>query len=63
MGSVAALADAHRRRYGQLRAELAHLMAQSVRDMPRIHQLVDELERVQLQFKRDQGLEGNNPNE
>lgn len=38
-------------------------MAQSVRDMPRIDHLVDELEQVQLQLKAASGLEGNNPNE
>lgn len=52
-----------RRRYDRLRAELERLMAQPVRDLPRIHHLVDELERVQLQLKAAMGLQGNNPNE
>lgn len=51
------------RRYHALRAELQSLMAQSVRDLPRIDQLVDALEQVQLQLKAAQGLQGNNPNE
>ena len=38
-------------------------MAQPERDLPRIHHLVDELERVQLQFKQVLGIPGNNPNE
>ena len=52
-----------RRRYEALRAELEALMAQPVRDLPRIDHLVDALEQLQLQFKAAQGLEGNNPNE
>ncbi len=63
LGSSPSLAEAHRRRYAQLRAELEHLMAQAARDLPRVDGLVDELEQVQLQCKRDQGLQGNNPNE
>jgi len=63
LGFSVPLADAHRRRYAQLRAELEHQMAQAARDMPRIDHLVDELEQVQLQCKMDQGLQGNNPNE
>lgn len=61
--SHAADAERLRQRYSQLRAELETLMAQSVRDMPRIHHLVDELEQVQLQLKSALGIEGNNPNE
>lgn len=49
--------------YGQLREELETLMAQSEKDMPRIHHLVDELELVQLQLKTEMGILGNNPNE
>ncbi len=52
-----------RRRYEALRAELEALMAQPVRELPRIDHLVDALEQLQLQFKAAQGLEGNNPNE
>ncbi len=61
----AATADAAglRRRYDQLRAELEAQMAQPVRDLPRIDHLVDELERVQLQYKLVLGIPGNNPNE
>lgn len=47
--------------YVQLRAELEVLMAQPVKDMPRIDQLVDALERAQLEVKSEMGLEGNNP--
>lgn len=37
-------------------------MGQPVRDLRCIGDLVDELERVQLQIKAMQGIEGNNPN-
>lgn len=50
-------------RYERLRAELESLMAQPVKDMPRIDHLVDELERVQLEIKTEMGILGNNPNE
>lgn len=52
-----------RLRYDRMRAELEALMAQPVRDKPRIHHLVDQLERVQLQLKAALGIPGNNPNE
>ena len=59
----AADAERLRQRYSELRAELETCMARPVRNMPRIHHLVDELEQVQLQLKAVLGIEGNNPNE
>ena len=55
--------QALQQRYDALRGEIEALMAQPVRDLARIHHLVDELERVQLQFKQSLGILGNNPNE
>ena len=46
-----------------MRAELEALMAQPVKDMPRIDHLVDALERTQLEIKTEMGIHGNNPNE
>ncbi len=54
-------AQALRSQYAVLRAELEALMAQPQRDKPRIHHLVDELERVQLRLKAVRGIIGNNP--
>jgi hypothetical protein len=49
--------------YQRLRAQLQALQAQAVKDYPRIDQLIDELERLQLAIKERHGLKGNNPNE
>jgi len=49
--------------YTRLRAELEALMAQPVKDFPRIDQIVDQLEQVQLAIKEEHGVKGNNPNE
>ena len=49
--------------YIRLRAELEALMAQPVKDFPRIDQIVDQLEQVQLAIKEEHGVKGNNPNE
>lgn len=51
-----------RSHYAALRAHMQALMGQPVRDLRCIGDLVDELERVQLQIKAMQGIEGNNPN-
>ncbi|MDB5885664.1 MAG: hypothetical protein JWR74_1835 [Polaromonas sp.] len=49
--------------YGHLRDELARLLTEPVKNFPRIDELVDQLERVQLAFKQQHGIKGNNPNE
>lgn len=49
--------------YGRLRAELEGLLAAPVKDYLRIDQLVEQLEHLQLAFKAEQGIKGNNPNE
>ncbi|MBT9475563.1 hypothetical protein [Polaromonas sp.] len=49
--------------YQRLRAQLQALQAQAVKDYPRIDQLIDALERLQLAIKERHGLKGNNPNE
>ena len=49
--------------YDRMRAELELLLAQPVKDMPRIDWLVDQLERLQLAIKGEYGIRGNNPNE
>lgn len=49
--------------YARLRAQLEALQAQAVKDYPRIDQLIDALERLQLAIKERHGLKGNNPNE
>ncbi len=59
----AAQAERLRQRHAQMRAELEALMASPVRDLPRIDQLVDQLEQVQLQLKAALGIAGNNPHE
>jgi hypothetical protein len=50
-------------RYAHMRAELEALMAQPIKDMPRIDHLVDALERTQLEIKTEMGITGNNPND
>ncbi|MFZ3139821.1 hypothetical protein [Polaromonas sp.] len=52
-----------RAEYGQLREELERLLTEPIKDFPRIDDLVDRLERVQLAFKEQHGIKGNNPNE
>ena len=49
--------------YERLREELERLMSEPVKDFPRIDQLVDDLELLQLAIKETQGVKGNNPNE
>ncbi|MDB5744281.1 MAG: hypothetical protein JWR68_2596 [Polaromonas sp.] len=49
--------------YDQLREELQRLMTEPIKDFPRIDALVDQLERTQLAFKGQHGIQGNNPNE
>jgi len=49
--------------YAQLRDELEHLLTNPVKDFQRIDALVDRLELVQLAFKEQHGIKGNNPNE
>jgi hypothetical protein len=46
-----------------MREQLEALQAQAVKDYPRIDQLIDALERLQLAIKERHGLKGNNPNE
>ncbi|WP_457282140.1 hypothetical protein [Polaromonas sp. P5_D5] len=49
--------------YVGLRAQLEALEAAPVKDFPRMDQLIDELEKIQLAIKAEHGLKGNNPNE
>lgn len=49
--------------YQHLRAELERLLTDPVKDFPEIDKLVDQLEKVQLAFKEQHGIKGNNPNE
>lgn len=49
--------------YDHLREELERLMTEPIKDFPRIDQLVDQLERIQLEIKGEHGIKGNNPNE
>ena len=49
--------------YGHLREEMERLMAEPVQDLPRIDWIIEALERLQLKFKAEQGIQGNNPNE
>jgi len=46
-----------------MRQELQQLLSEPVKNYPRIDELVDELERLQLIFKQQHGIKGNNPNE
>jgi len=50
-------------RYQLMRQELQQLLSEPVKNYPRIDELVDELERLQLIFKQQHGIKGNNPNE
>ncbi len=47
--------------YARLRAQLEVLQGAPVKDLPRIDQLIDELEQIQLAIKAEHGLKGNNP--
>ena len=49
--------------YAQLREKLERLMASPVKDLPAIDELVNRLEMLQLAFKGEHGIKGNNPNE
>ena len=49
--------------YAGLREELERLLTDPVKDFEKIDALVDQLERVQLAFKAQHGVMGNNPNE
>jgi len=49
--------------YARLREELERLLTEPAKDFVRIDALVDELELVQLAFKDQHGIKGNNPNE
>lgn len=49
--------------YSRLRAQLEALLAAPEKDLPKVSQLVDELEKVQLAIKAEHGIKGNNPNE
>ena len=49
--------------YSRLRAELEHLLTEPEKDLVRVDMLVDRLEKVQLAFKGQHGIKGNNPNE
>ena len=47
--------------YAHLRAQLQALQAGPVKDYAKIDQLVDELEKIQLDIKAQHGIQGNNP--
>jgi len=49
--------------YSHLRAELERLLTEPEKDLVRVDMLVDQLEKVQLAFKGQHGIKGNNPNE
>lgn len=49
--------------YARLRKELERLLIIPVKDFQKIDALVDQLEQVQLAFKAQHGVKGNNPNE
>jgi hypothetical protein len=49
--------------YVRLRAQLEVLQEAPVKDFPRIDQLIDQLEKIQLAIKAEHSLNGNNPNE
>ncbi|CDS53858.1 hypothetical protein [Polaromonas sp. CG9_12] len=49
--------------YAHLREELERLLTQPEKDFQRIDALVDQLELVQLAYKEQHGIKGNNPNE
>jgi len=47
--------------YARMRAQLQALQAEPVKDLAKIDQLIDELERLQLAIKAEHGIKGNNP--
>ena len=49
--------------YEKSREELERLMAEPIKDFPRIDYLIDQLEMLQLAIKGQHGIKGNNPNE
>ena len=49
--------------YAHMREELERLLTEPEKNFQRIDALVDELELVQLAFKEQHGIKGNNPNE
>ena len=49
--------------YARMREELERLLTEPDKDFQRIDALVDQLELVQLAFKEQHGIKGNNPNE
>lgn len=49
--------------YRRLRGELERLLAEPEKDLAKVDMLVDQLEKVQLAFKGQHGIKGNNPNE
>lgn len=49
--------------YAHLREELERLLAEPDKDFQKIDVLVDQLELVQLAYKEQHGIKGNNPNE
>lgn len=49
--------------YEKSREEMERLMAEPIKDFPRIDYLIDQLEMLQLAIKGQHGIKGNNPNE
>ena len=49
--------------YNRLRIELERLLTEPEKDLAKVDILVDQLEKVQLAFKGQHGIKGNNPNE
>jgi hypothetical protein len=47
--------------YARMRAQLEALLAAPVKDYPKIDQLIDALEKLQLAIKAEHGIHGNNP--
>jgi len=52
-----------RTEYAHLREELERLLTDPVKDFQKIDAAVDQLELLQLAFKEEHGIKGNNPNE
>jgi hypothetical protein len=47
--------------YAALRAQLQALLEAPVKDLAKIDQVVDQLEKIQLAIKAQHGIKGNNP--
>ena len=47
--------------YARLHAQLQALLAAPVKDYPKIDEIVDALEKLQLAIKAEHGIRGNNP--